>query len=256
MTVNELAIECKNNEHQLEKLWMAVYRLIRYWALKYCRHDENNVYELDDLIQSGYFALINAVGAYPEECEYSFTSFLFNHCRNEFSNLIGLNRKRIPIVSIHTSLADYDDITIQDTIPDDAAEEELLKVEEEIYNESLHRAIDEALNYVSPKQKEIIELHYYEEKTFNDIALQFGCTTSNIGFQEREALRVMRKGKAYEALKEYDYRAEGLKSTGLCSFKNDLSSSVEKAVMRKINYEGLNRKDIQTKKQKLLQMIV
>ncbi len=261
VTANELAIACKTNGSLIENLWLSVYGLIKLWAMKYCKIGQSNHYDEDDLIQSAYFALLKAVKAYPEDCEFNFTTYLFNSCRNEFYKTMGINRASgQKMVSLNDTINGIEDVMIQDSISDDTAEHEFLEAEHSIYNDSLHEVLDRAMTFVSPKQKEVLESHYYQEKTFNEIAIGFGCSASYIGNLERDALRKLRKGQAYELLKDFDYCSEGLRNTGLTSFKNGFESSVERTVMKKIGieerYKRYSQADIRSKKQKLLQLIV
>lgn len=67
MTNEELAIKCKTDKDYIPALWEAVHKLICQWATKYLPvSGATSQYEVDDLVQSGYFALLKAVNAYPE----------------------------------------------------------------------------------------------------------------------------------------------------------------------------------------------
>jgi RNA polymerase sporulation-specific sigma factor len=176
MGVDELAIACKMDKRNIETLWLSVYRLIRLWASKYCKVD-NNRYDKSDLIQSAYFALLKAVEAYTADRGYKFVTYLNYHCRNEFAAVIGIRTsKREPrILSLDAPTGkDTEDITLADSLPNEQAAEEMDRVIDNVYNDQLHNALDMALQTLPDKKKQVIYMRYYEGLTLKESADKLG----------------------------------------------------------------------------------
>ncbi|MBE6011318.1 MAG: sigma-70 family RNA polymerase sigma factor [Lachnospiraceae bacterium] len=239
MTVNELAIAAKTDKSLIAELWLSVYRLIRVWAKRYMK-ECNNRYDLDDLIQSAYFALLRAVEQYPEDCQYSFTTYLYNHCRNEFREVLGIrSSKREPFLKSLDEPINVEDesISLQDTLIDDAATQEYEAVENDIYNEQLRETLKTAMSYLEEKQQKVLHMRFYRNLTYQKAAEELGCSRDYVRTMEGRGLMLSRRGKARRLIKEFDYHNRGLKRTGYMAFKYNMQSSVEDAVLKKLELE-------------------
>lgn len=240
MTNEQLAILCKTDESYLPELWENVRHLISQWALRYIPADGNNArYDLDDLIQSAYFALLGAVRAYPEDSPLKFNTYLRYHCRTAFRDVLGIrtSKRTPPVLSLDAPLSSEDDFTLADVIEDVGASEAFAEAEERIYVEQATGALEQALNTIPNRERETVRKRYYENKPVKTIAAELGCSDGAVRQAEHNGLRSLRRGQAYKLLKPFDYRGEGLKHTGLSWYMETGVSSVEAAVWRMMGLE-------------------
>jgi len=172
MTVNEIAIAAKTDSEYIKSLWLAVYRLITLWANKRIRAVNNPRYDAYDLIQAGYFALIRAVEQYPADSPYKFTTYLHYHCRSEFAAVQGIRSSKCEhyIYSLDKTLTGTDDFTIFDTLADGSATDDMIAVEDDIYNVQLHNALEKALDTLPERQRYVLNARFYGNKTFKEIS--------------------------------------------------------------------------------------
>ena len=239
MTVNELAVAAKTDKIHTEPLWLDVYRLICKWAYRYRAQDgSSNRYEVDDLIQAAYPALLAAVDAYPVNSPYQFTTYLFRHCKNAFREVVGIRgRRREPhTVPLDTPIGD--DITIVDTIPDDNAAEAFAAVENGIYNAQLRHALDTAIGTLPSPQQGIINGIHFQGRTRTQIADAQGCTYATVAAQHTQAMRNLRKGKAYALVRGFQYDVYGGRGTSLRRFRQTGTSATEAAVLKLLDREA------------------
>ena len=239
MTVNELAIAAKTDKQHMEPLWLDVYKLICKWANPYRAQDgSSNRYEVDDLIQSAYPALLAAVDAYPPDCPYQFTTYLFHHCQNAFREVMGLRtRKRAPqTVPLETPVADG--LAIVDMIPDNSAVEAFAAAENGIYNAQLRQALNNAIQTLPSPQQGIINGIHFQGRTRTELAALQGCTYGVINAQLTQAMRALRRGKAFAYVRDFQYDVYGGRGTSWRRFRQTGTSATEAAVLRKLELEA------------------
>ncbi|MDL2248378.1 sigma-70 family RNA polymerase sigma factor [Tyzzerella sp. OttesenSCG-928-J15] len=239
MTVNELAIAAKTDNSFIEPLWLSVYRLIVLWANKYSRHYNNPRYDVNDLIQAGYFALVRAIEQYNSDSPYKFTTYLRYYCRNEFAIVAGIRTsKREPyLYSLDKEISDEGGTSLADTVEDISASEEFISAENDIYNNQLHEALEKALSMIPKEQVRAVKAHFYEQKTYAEIAKELNCAATYPYALVKTALRALRRGKCLLLLKGFDYYCQGLHGTSYNSFRHNLMSSVEMTLLRKWDIE-------------------
>lgn len=163
MTNEELAHQIKaGNNHLQEQLWLQIKSFVAQRAYKYATVSADSCsrlgVELNDLIQVGYFAMIDAVKAFPDETEYKFTTFLGYHLRRHFGDLIQVrgkwskeSRQTFENIAGAESLDapindELNSFAFGETLPDPRAEEALENVEEQLYLEKLRSDLNKALS--------------------------------------------------------------------------------------------------------------
>jgi len=239
MTVNELAIAAKTDSEYIKPLWLAVYRLITLWANKRIIAANDPRYDADDLTQAGYFALIRAVEQYPADSPYKFTTYLHYHCRSEFNQVAGIrSSKREPyLYSLDKPLTDDGDYTLVDTLEDTDSTEEINNTTDRIYNEQLHNTLETALDSLPERSRYVLKAHFYEDKTYKDMADYLGVTATYPRQLVVDALRQLRRGKIIRMLKDFDYDRYSVRHSGYASFRYNMESSVETIAMKKLELE-------------------
>ena len=116
----ELAVAAKDDNSLMEELWNTVRRLIGMWAYQYSASN------IEDLIQSGYIALYDAVQGYNPDKGMKFTSYLKFHIQRRFDETAGRRgakyRPDNDAVSLHAPLGEETDTTMLDMLQDPSAE--------------------------------------------------------------------------------------------------------------------------------------
>lgn len=253
-TNEELAtlIQAGHTEY-IEVLWGQLEKLIVQQAERRFYLSGKSFPEVDDLVSAGYLAMLEAIKYYKPEKEYKFTTYLAKTMRKAFAQEYGQRGRADSIlnaISINEPLGDDDELTLEDTIVDEASEQELYSFIERDRAEAAAELINQALSAIlSEKERETILLLYFSGKTLQDIGTDNDQTRQNIWRLHRQALWKLRRCSYTKQLKElycdfpevYDWYNEGLKCTGLQYFRDTGMSSVERiAILRKKQKKGQN----------------
>ena len=234
MTNEELCRLIKEGDNgYLPQLWEQVRKLIVMKAKQYLGSRENiHGIELDDLIQSGYFAVLRAVHYYEPKKGLKFTTFLNFTLKNTFREEIGIRTsKRNPLndsYSLDWPLVESGDLTLLDTIADltpgsGSVEAEIV---ESVYLFELRGALDEALGILDSKNRQRVELYYYFNLSYENIA-QIDGTSKQLA-EQRISLSLMRiRRSKYKKILEsflywYGQGKNYYRNTGYQAWKNSL----------------------------------
>ena len=239
MTNEEIAGRIQRGETDLlPQLWEQVHPLICWHANRfYIQHQERCIASgvtADDIIQTGYFAVLDAVQAYDPAPGYKFNTYLRYPLKNRFKAATGgrennkidsLNR----CTSLDSTIAGDSDITGADILTDPSAERDFEDIIECIHADQMHTALEECMQRIPAEQAKTLRARYYENQTLTELAAAKSASHQAIRQQEVNGLRNMRRGVNYTRLKEY--REHILSSThrytGYKSFRSLGHSSVE-----------------------------
>lgn len=242
-TNEELAIAIQaGNRKLLTQLWEQCYGFIcqqaRRWAFAW---ETRSDFDIDDLTQSGYIALCEAVKGFEIERGYSFISFLALHLKTEFSKVA---RCRTPAqlkdplnsaISLdspaYQNSGEDQEITIGDTIP--AYDSGYEAVEEAMHREHIAAVVKEAVYSLPEKQCLAIEAHYLNGKPYHEIAATLQVANSYPGQLIKDGLKGLRKGKYAPILSELLWGdCNYYMHTGYSSWKNSGCSVQERLLIR------------------------
>ena len=197
MSNEELVSRIQAGETELfPELWNCTRRFIYQQALRYLRSCPGRA-ELDDLVQSAYFAVLDAAENYRADGGGSFLSYLVFFLKREFFTCMGFRSgKHDPLNAFPLSLdapiaEDEGAATLGDMIPDPS--DTIGTVERKIYLEQLRSALDAALDQLPADQREVIVARYYKKLTIDAIATEAGESKSAIVSKERKGLEQIRK---------------------------------------------------------------
>lgn len=238
----ELAVRIKSGEVELtDQLWVQVEKFIikkasQYYAL-YC---ENAGCEMEDLVQSGYFALLNAITYHDPDKGFSFLTILGYSLRAEFALTSGIRGKRDVLkssISIDKPIGDDSDSCFSDFIEDASTAGECSvesRALKSLYQQQLRKALYMGMECLTDRQREVIQARYFEQKKVEDTAQIIGCSCSNVTHLEKKALDELYRTRAESGLDEYlDSHTDYYAHTGLKRFKSTNTSSVEAAVIKR-----------------------
>ncbi|MDD6490271.1 MAG: sigma-70 family RNA polymerase sigma factor [Clostridia bacterium] len=188
------------NRDLLPELWEQTERLIKMLIVRYAKSKVlPNSMDIDDLLQCGYFALLQAVRAFKADKGLKFTSYLSYSVKNAIDEETGNDRKHFKEISYNKTVKDRsgDNVELLDLMEDSTAEYNLI---EPVELTDTQRIVIEALERLPPVQREVISKHYLKGLTFEQIATERNCTVENIRQYKTAAFRTLRKDRTLRAL--------------------------------------------------------
>ena len=245
MTNEEIAVAVKNGDSAyLPVLWDRMQRMIHRKAKQYrnkLSDDFNRSVDAEDLIQSGYFAVIEAVKHYDPEKEFAFSTYLGYDLKNAFRKATGTktdgkrdaNNYALPL---DLPCGEGDDGCIVDLIED--PENQMQDVEECVYISELHAALDEALDLLTERQRIILTRRYYQGITYGRQAENEGISKQSVQYEAEAALEKIRRNAAIMSklssfLPHYDF--DPAKYTGYSAWKDGGMSIQERHLIGQEN---------------------
>lgn len=169
MSNEEIAVQIQAGDRDLRlELWEQVRRYawkqVRRWM--FALDGRGGVTE-EDLIQSGFLALLDAIDTFDPTCGGSFLSWFGFYLKTAFQEATGLRterQRREPLsnsVSLETPLTgDLEGLTIGDTVPDPSAANAIDDVAERDRQERLRCALKAALELLTAEQRAAVVGRY------------------------------------------------------------------------------------------------
>lgn len=257
MSNEELAAAIAAGDSSLAgELWENCRDFIKMQARKYFTRNEALCRcELEDLCQCGYFAILESAATFNSEAGYSFISWLDYYLLKHFRQCAELRTTRQRSQALFEARAlrldapiagEDDDILLEDAAPDERAEAEFIAVEESIYTEQLHTALD---NYIddtlSDRQADVVRGRYWNGRTQSEIAEDKGLSPQRVSDVERQSLRKMRddfkteKGGRLQGF--VNEHVNAYSGTGLSAFLTAGKRQTEELAMRRMLFEKIGR---------------
>lgn len=245
MTNEELAAAIQQGEKNLKPtLWSQVERFCRLQAYRVSLQlPPTSGATIEDLRQQTYLAFEDALERF-EPGRGTFLTVLDYAIKTQFAELCGYrSARRDPLVSgnflsldapLGGSDGDDDaDITGEDVLVDPMAEAAYGAVEDDVYREQLHTAIDASLDALKPKQTAVMRDIYLRGRTQREVAETLSVSPQRVSAIERESIRSLRSGTAGRPLRQFlGDEINCYAGTGLATFRRTGTSSVEAAVLR------------------------
>lgn len=209
------ALAATGNAFALGQLWEMNKGLLRslFWKWYPSHKTLADAHGLtaDDFEQEGYFAVQYAAEHYDPSKGVAFSTWLSCAMQRQIDRaLTGGHRRRMvdadgkqgtvsadPLnhcASLDTPLNDEDGsaATLGELQPDPAAASELMDVEERLYREQLHAALEEALNKLPEREQAVIRGNFYDGKSVRQISEEQGLTVGKATIAKEAALRKLR----------------------------------------------------------------
>lgn len=165
-------------------------RLVAYIAKKYNTGDK----EMDDLISIGTIGLIKGIDTFDESKNIRLATYVARCIDNELLMMLRSEKKTARDVYLYDSIGsdkEGNEINLIDII--EYLDEDV--VEKMTMSENICK-LKEALELLSPREKEIIMMRYglegKKEKTQREIAQRYGISRSYVSRIEKKALEKMR----------------------------------------------------------------
>lgn len=239
VTNEELATLIQNGDDgYLPVLWEQVRRLIRTKAEQYHRYFSlngggNYAVDVDDLTQSGYYAVLDAVKYYSPCAGYKFTTYLDKTLKKAFREAMGIRTsKRDPCLSassLDAGCGEDDDTPLLDLL--DSHDSRMVQVEENLYNQELHKELWEILQRLPDAEREALTLRFFFGISYMEQAENKGVSKQSVSRTGEMALERIRRNPAFmrslsEFMPEYDF--DPYRSTGMTAWASTGQSVQEK----------------------------
>lgn len=261
MKNEELAKAIQNGQHELiETLWEQCYKYIHYQAGRWANAWKHQAdFDIDDLIQSGYFAVCTAVESWNCKKGTSFISYLDLCLKTEFQKVAGCRttaQKKEPIRNaIRFESPAFDEpegLTVGETLGADC--EALIEIEEQDFREHLIKAVREAVAALPEQKRLAIEAHYFQGLPFTAVAERLSVSPSRAAQVTKEGLRIIRERKQGAELREMLFENRNYyRGTGLQSWKHSGMSAPEREVS--FREKMVRRYDLNSRAGKILYCI-
>lgn len=237
LTNEELAVKIHSGAGEyITELYNNCCRLLYKYALIYYNNSPDKCaacgVEIDDLVNEGYFALLDAVVAYAgSDREYKFTTYLRYPLLNRFNTLLGFRTRKgrsEPLnrsCSLDAPAPGTDELSLKDIIPDNGAAETFEEAENGDYYETL---ICE-LNKLPSDMLNAIKRYYFNGESLSQIAKTEKVSFQAIEQRRQKALRRLRTNGRIKRCYSSDF---AYRHTSLQSFDITWTSSTEWAVLR------------------------
>ena len=242
LTNEELALLIKDGKTELyTELWENCKDLIsliahKHFTVNYDRCISVGV-TVDDIIQSGYFALIDAVKYFDTESGYKFVTYLNLPFKRQVNILLGYNTSYRDGLDYSTSLDvpindDIGETTLADTIIDENSENAFINAENYIFNTQLKTALNNAISTLPDREQSILINNYFNSLPLAEIERCY----QNLNYQQlrniRDAALVKLRTKHYRTLRPFynEIFSKAIKNTSHTAFVNNCASSVELTV--------------------------
>lgn len=242
MSNEELATRIQAGERDLlPQLWEQVRRFVYKKAKqRFVLSDGKGSVDVDDLAQSGFFALVKAVEDFQPEGEYKFTTYLTYHLKNEFAEVCGYKTsKRDPLLdctSLDTPLGDDSDSdTLLDLQPDPI--DQIGDTERRIWLEQLRETMSKAISNLPQEQQAALACRYWKGLTMEETGAALGVNRTQANQYERKALNTLAKNKHRNGLSQFvEERTLYYTHVGIAAFTATKTSAVEKIVLEREKY--------------------
>ena len=197
MTNEELAQQIQQGERDLIlQLWEQVRRYAHDRAYKWFRATNGRGGQtVQDLEQEAFLALLEALEGWSEEAG-PFLPWYSLRLKAAFTAATGQRTKRDQLdplqncISLDAPLTDREGgpFTLEDTIPDQRAEDDLNTVEERDKQAAIRRVLDS----LQAEQRQVLLLRYYHDLTRDQTAKRLHLTRTRANTIEQKALRLLR----------------------------------------------------------------
>ena len=246
-TNEQLALACQAGDKQaIAQLWEQTKALICSWCYHYYQLNLERCtfcgVELADLQQEGFFALLDAVQAFEPEREYKFTSWLKFPLKNRCNALLGMRGNKAPRLlnecgSLDETIGEDEDRTRLDTIADPNAWEEFESVEDREYNRQLHEALQEAMDTLQERHRDILQWRYYDGLTLQQCGERMQCSPEYTRQLNQQAITRMRSGQSLRILRRFlGETSQAYTGTGFHAWKN--GGSVQERIAERVEKEA------------------
>lgn len=211
MTTNEIAAAVQSGQADRMELWEAVRRFSYDRAYRWTRAaNGRGGVVLDDLIQTSFLALLDAIQTWRPDSGASFIGWYSLKLKAAFTEATGqrtertrqdpLDRAQSLDMPLNGEIGE--DLTLADVIEDPYAAAEVEAVAELDYQQRRRKALATALDGLTEDQRRAVVLRHCHGLTVSQAAAEMGTTRATARAAEQKGLRLLRHPKNRE-LRQY-----------------------------------------------------
>lgn len=243
----------KGEPEHIPLLWTQVEKFVSMKARQYERHLINSAADIDDLKQSGFFAMLEAIRYFDPNKGIKFCTYLSNTLKNAFAEVAGIRGSKRDMALYSFSLdvpvsvdSEHEDGgNLIDFIEDKQAQAPFRNVIEQDYLSNVNVALLKALEYLSARARHLIILMYFNGLSLCEAADLVGYTSrqaaENVHYNALRKIRCSSTARELRfllnGLDEFDLESEAINGTGLQLFKDAGESATERAAIRYSQYK-------------------
>ena len=194
--------------------------------------------DVDDLMQAAFLALLDAVKTYDTNTEGKFIGWYAFYLRTAFNEAQGYRTERQTKDPLNSAKSfdrpvyadeNDNDITLGDLTAD--PRDHFGELEEQVYNDELHAALDAEIETLPSRQSDAIRLKYWQGKTLKEAGEIMGISPPAVHVHQKEGLINLRRPKHRHKLEAFlDYSTPFYSHVGINAFNRNHESAVERLV--------------------------
>lgn len=241
MTNEELVTQIqKGDTAALVPLWEEVKGLVAWKArpILFALEGKRGV-TLDDFMQEGYLAVVEAVESYDPEAG-AFSTWLMFYLKKRFCELLGFRTERKRNDPINTTrsldapIGDDDGDIWLEIVPDPAGETALRDVEDRLWREQLRATVAMVMEDLPDQQQEVLHRRFWRNQNSDEIGAGMGISVNQTRNEEGKAIRRLRRWDHAKHLRPFvDFSF--YTGTGLGAFRRTGSSIQERYLIAQEN---------------------
>lgn len=264
------ALAATGNSFALGQLWEInkglLHRLFWQWYAKNQPIADAAGLTFEDFEQEGFFVVERCAKAYDPE-KGNFTSLLGFYvqsqiraltCGEHSRTLESEDGRRVQIAADplnrcqsldqHVDESDEGSATVADLTADPAASQAFESVDDDLYTQELHAALEEALHKLTAQQEEVIRRRYYAGQTMQEAGEQIGVSHNRVRQIEVSAFRKLSGLSSLQRWHDEIISTRAWQGTGYGAWKS--GGSVEEKTVEWIERE-LDRRRQRAQEQEL-----
>lgn len=252
MTNEELALKAKSGDQAaVAQLWEQVKNLVfRYIARSYNQRTEQftkSGVTMDDLMQEGFLAILDAVRAFNPDKGWKFTAWINYPLQNHLNAILGIRNGRIKTHPLNECISldapasmEDENYTIGDSIEDESAKEMFETVEDKVFNKQLHDTLELCLSEIDSRQERVIREIFYNNKALKEISVEMNISYECVGqlkYGGFRKLRICPHSKQLKAFADEIITTCACCGTGFSSWYG--RGSIEERIIETLEYLGI-----------------
>lgn len=258
------ALAATGNSYALGQLWELNKGLLRsmFWKWYPAHKAQADAHGLtaDDFEQEGFFAVQHAAQTY-DPAQGAFTTWLTAAMQRQIQRTLTNGHARTVTGEDgrqHTTSADLlnhctsldvplDDedggsATLGDLKEDATAAAELDAVEDKLFQEQLHSALEEALAKLTDREADVLRRRYYQQQPLREVGEAYGVAWSRAQQVEKAAIRKLRRNPALCRFHDEVIQHHAYRGTSFGSWQ--YSGSVEEHLVEYLESKGAYLYDV------------
>ena len=258
------ALAATDNSYALGQLWELNKGLLRsmFWKWYPAHKAQADAHGLtaDDFEQEGFFAVQHAAQTY-DPAQGAFTTWLTAAMQRQIQRTLTNGHARTVTGEDgrqHTTSADLlnhctsldvplDDedggsATLGDLKEDATAAAELDAVEDKLFQEQLHSALEEALAKLTDREADVLRRRYYQQQPLREVGEAYGVAWSRAQQVEKAAMRKLRRNPALCRFHDEVIQHHAYRGTSFGSWQ--YSGSVEEHLVEYLESKGAYLHDV------------